>query len=103
MRLFYLVQHENGMRRSHYCLSQQSTLIETDISRWRTYQTRDSMRLGILAHVETDKFDPQNFCKLLRNLGLADAGRTREQKRTYRLGLVSQPGTRYLYSIDDLV
>ena len=54
---------------------QEAALVKADISRRRADQPRYCMRLGVLAHVETNKLDAENFGELFRNLGLADAGR----------------------------
>ena len=103
MRLFDLVEHEHRMRRSHDRLGQQSALIKADISRRRADQPRNRVRLGVFAHVEANELDAEHLGKLLRNLGLADAGRAREKERADRFRLVPKSGTRDLDRVDDRV
>jgi len=74
------LEHEDRVRRSHDCLGQQSALVKSDITRRCADQTRDRVRLGVLAHVKANEFDAENLGELFRNFCFTDARRTREQK-----------------------
>src|SRR5580765_2696038 len=103
MRFLDLVEHEHRMRCPHYRLGEQSALVKSDISWRRSDQPRHGVRLGVFAHVVTQEFDAEHLGKLFRNLGLADAGRSRKEERAYRLGLVAETRTRDLDRIDNAV
>src|SRR3954471_10919409 len=91
------------MRRSHYCLGQQPALIKPNIP-WRSAdQTRNGMRLGVLAHVIANKLYTENLCELFGNFSFTDTGRARKKKRTNWLCLMAQTGSRYLDRIHDLI
>ncbi|MDT4871545.1 hypothetical protein FQZ97_1066780 [compost metagenome] len=85
MGLLDLVQEQHAVRHLGDGLGQQATLIEPDIARRRTDQTRDGMPLHVLGHVEANQFDTQGLRQLTRHLGLADARGPGEEERTHRL------------------
>ena len=80
MRLFYFVQQHDCMWILGDCFGQQAALIETDISRRRTDQSRDCVSLHVLGHVEANQLHTHNHRKLTGHFGLADAGRTGKQE-----------------------
>ena len=70
------------MRRLVDGVGEQTALIEADVSRRRADEARNRVTFHVLAHVETQELDSHHFRELPRDLGLADAGRSREEKRT---------------------
>ena len=90
------VEQHHAMRMLIDTVGQQTALVEADIARRRADQARNRMPLHIFGHVETDQFDAQRRSKLFCDLGLADAGRTREQIGANRLLRLAQAGAREL-------
>ena len=84
MRLLDLVeqQHRVGMLADR--VDQQPALLEADVSGRRADQPRHRVLLHVLAHVEADELVAEVQRELLRQLGLADAGRTGEQEAAGR-------------------
>ncbi len=78
MRLFDLVKEQYRVRLLGDRFGQQAALIESYIARRRADQPADCMPLHVFRHVESNQFDAQCECKLLRNFGLAHARRSRE-------------------------
>src|SRR4051812_48574257 len=85
MRLLDLVEQQYRMRMLGHGLGEQPALIETDVARRGTDQTRYRMTLHVLRHVEANQLDPEHARQLARDLGLADAGWTGEYVRPDRL------------------
>src|SRR4030088_1638816 len=81
------------MRRLVDSVGEQTALVEADISRRRANQARYRVPLHVLAHVEADELNAHDLGELPRNFGLADAGRSREQKRADRLVRMTQSRT----------
>ena len=74
----------------------QAALVEADIAGRCADQARDRVALHIFGHVEADELDAEARRELTRDLGLADAGRTREEIGADRLLGVAQAGAREL-------
>src|SRR2546430_15387479 len=90
--LFRSVQHQHGVRSLVNGISQQTALVEPDIPRGRSDESRDSMAFRILAHVVAKKFDPQGLGELFGEFSLTDSSRSREKKRAH--GFVWLPEAR---------
>ena len=67
-------------------VDQQPALFEPDVSGRRADQPRDRMLLHVLAHVEADEFVAELQRELLRQFGLADAGRPGEEEASRPAG-----------------
>jgi hypothetical protein len=61
------------------------------------------VRLGVLGHIESNELNAKRFGKLLRDLCLTDACRSRKQERTDRFRFMAKPGTRDLDRVDYVV
>ncbi len=77
-------------------VDQQPALLESDVARRRADQPRHRVLLHVLAHVVADELVAQMQRELLGQLGLADAGRTREQEAAGRAIRLAEPGARAL-------
>ncbi len=77
-------------------LGEQTALIESDVTRRRTDQTRHRMRFHVFGHVEADQFDTELHRELTRDFGLAHAGRTGEQEVADRLVGIAEARSRHL-------
>ena len=71
-------------------IGQEAALVVADIARRRADQPADRVALHILRHIEALQRDAENRRQLARHLGLADAGRTREQVVADRLVGIAQ-------------
>jgi hypothetical protein len=85
VRLLDLVEQQHRVRLLRDRLGQQPALVEADVARRRADQPADRVALHVLAHVEADQLDAEDVGQLLRDFGLADAGRAAEQERADRL------------------
>ena len=92
VRLLDLVEQQHRVRRLADRVDQQAPLFEADVPGRRANQSRDGVLLHVLGHVVADEVDAQNARELSRKLGLADAGRPREQEVADRL--VGRPQSR---------
>ena len=93
MRLLDFIEQQYAVRLLGDGLGQQPPLIETDIARRCTDQTRYGMALHVLGHVEANQLDTQGLCQLARGLGFTDTGGPGEQERTHRFVRRLEPGT----------
>ena len=93
VRLLDLVEQHDCVRILGDGLCQQPTLIEPDITRWRTNQARYRMTLHVLRHVEANQLDTENHRELPGDFCLADAGRARKQEHADGLVFLAQAGT----------
>src|SRR5262245_29307663 len=75
---------------------QETALIEPDIARRRTDETRDGMPLHVLRHVEAHELDAERQRKLPRDLRLTDARRTGEQEGADRAPFIAEARARHL-------
>ena len=96
MRLLDLVEQQHAMRMLIDAVGEEPALVEADIAGRRADQPRYGVALHIFRHVETDQLDAERRGKLLRHLGLADAGRAGEQIAADRLFRLAQAGAREL-------
>src|SRR6185436_8709519 len=103
MRFLNFIEHQHRIRSSVDSVCQQTTLIEADISRWRSNQPRHSVTLSVLAHIEANKLDTQNHRNLFSQLRLAYTCRTRKEKTSDGLLGLAQAGTRQLDGTNDLL
>ena len=92
MRLLDLVEQKHAMRMLVDAVRQQSALVEADIAGRRADQPRHRMALHIFRHVEAQQLDAERGGELPGDLGLADAGRAREQVAADRLLRFAQTG-----------
>ncbi len=92
--LFDFIEQQYAMRLLGDRLGEQTALVETDIARRRTDQTRYGVTLHILGHVETHQLDTHGLGQLTRRLGLAHTCRPGEQERTDRLVRRLEAGAR---------
>ena len=90
MRLLDLVEQQHAMRMLVDAVGQQAALVEADIAGRRADQPRDRVALHVFRHVEADELDAERRRKLLRDFGLADAGRAGEQVAADRLFRLAQ-------------
>ncbi len=93
MRLLDLVEQQHRMRLLVDRVGEQAALIKADIAGGRTDQPRDGVALHVFRHVEADHLDAERSRELLGDLGLADAGRSREQVAADRLLRLAQART----------
>src|SRR5450830_1184595 len=96
MGLFDFIEQQHRMRLLGNRFGQQTTLVETDITRWRTDQAADRMTLHVLGHVKANQLDAHDERQLLGDFGLANTRRTGEQERADRLVRLAQTGTCHL-------
>ena len=92
MRLLDLVEQQHRMRVLVDRVGQQAALVVADIARGRADQPADRVALHIFGHVEPLQRDAHDRGELARDLGLADAGRAREQVIADRLVGIAQAG-----------
>ena len=92
VRLFDLIEQQDRMRVLVDLLGQQTALVEADVARRGTDQTRHGVAFHVLRHIEPDQLEAEHACELSRHLGLADPGRAGEEETADRLVLVSQTG-----------
>ena len=85
VRLLDLVEQQHRVRRLADRVGEQAALVEADVAGRRADQPRDGVLLHVLAHVEAQELDAERRGELLGELGLADAGRAREEERADRL------------------
>src|SRR5512146_17605 len=71
---------------------EEAALVVADRAWRRSDQPADGMALHIFGHIEPLKRDSEDECQLARNLGLADAGRAREEIIADRLVWIAKPG-----------
>ena len=90
VRLLDLVQQQDAMRILGDRLGHEPALIESDIPRRRTDQSRHGVAFHILGHVETHEFHAHGQRELAGHLGLAHPRRTGKQERTHRPPLVAE-------------
>ena len=103
MGLFDLVQQHDAVGMLVDRVGQETALIEADVARRRADQAADRMALHVLRHVEADQLDAHGAGKLAGDLGLADAGRAREDVGADRLFRLAQAGARQLDGIGQRV
>ena len=84
-------------------VDQLPALLEADVAGRRADQPRDGVLLHVLGHVEADELVAELKRELLRELGLADAGRAGEQEAAGGPIGCAQPGARPLDRLRDLV
>ena len=90
---FYFIEQHHRVWMTAHLLGKLAALFIAHISRRRTYQARHCELLHILTHVDTDKCVrriEQILGKLLGQVSLAYACRTKEHKCTYGFGGVFQ-------------
>src|SRR5262249_20543033 len=87
------VEEQHAVRMLGDRLSEQSALIEADITRWCADETRYRVPLHVFRHVEAQELHAHDRGQLARHLGLTDAGGAREKEATDRLALVAEAGT----------
>ena len=92
VRLLDFVEQQHAMRMLIDAVGQQPALVEADIAGRRADQPRNGVALHVFRHVEADQLDAERSRKLLGDLGLADAGRAREQITADRLFRFAQAG-----------
>ncbi|MNZ68843.1 hypothetical protein D3C78_871190 [compost metagenome] len=93
MRLLDFIEQQHAVWLLGDGFGQQTALIEPDITRRRTDQTRYGVALHVLGHVETNQLDTQGLGQLTRRFGFTDTGRPCEQERTDRLVRGLEAGT----------
>lgn len=96
VRLLDFVEQHHAMRMLVHAIGEQAALVEADIAGRRANQARHGVPLHVFGHVEAQQLDAERRRELLCNLGLADAGRTREQIAADRLLRLTQAGPRQL-------
>ena len=96
VRLLDLVEQHHAVGVGADRVDQLSALLESDVSGRRADQPGDGVLLHVLGHVEADELVAQLIRQLLGELGLADAGRAREQEAARRTVGMRQPGSRAL-------
>ena len=96
VRLFNLVEQQDAVRMLVHAVGQKPPLVEADIAGRRADQAADRVLFHVFRHVEAQHLDAERACQLLGDLGLADAGRTREQVVADRLFRLAQTGARKL-------
>src|SRR6267378_4099193 len=96
MCLLDLVEQQHGVWGLADRVRQQAALIEPDVTRRGADQARDGVRLHVLAHVVAQEADAEHGRELLRDLGLADAGRAGEEERSDGLLRMPESGAREL-------
>ncbi len=104
MCLFDFIQQDYAVRMTTHSLGQLTAFIIADVSGRRTDQTRYGMLLHVFAHIDTyhvafiiKEYLSQGFSQL----GLADTGRTKEDKGTNRTIRILDTGTRTDNSLAD--
>ena len=103
MRLLDFVEQQHRVRRLPDRVDQQAALFVADVSRRRADQARHRVLLHVLRHVEAQELDLEHARQLPRQLGLADAGRAREQEVAHRLVGRAQARSRQLDRRGDLL
>ena len=96
VRLLDLVEQHDRVRVLVDRVGELAALIEADVARRRADQPRHRVLLHVLRHVEPDELDAEHARELLGELGLADAGRAREQEAAGRLVRVAEARARQL-------
>src|ERR1041385_4097268 len=87
MRFFDLVEEHNRVRPAPYRFGKLSAFLVTDITGWRTNQTRRGEFFHVLRHVDLNKrvaVAEHELGKLLGEKRFADAGRSEENERADR-------------------
>src|SRR5215467_8160844 len=93
MRLLDFVEEEHRIRMRADGVDELAALFESHVPGWGTNEARHSVLLHVLAHVEANEFVPELSGQLLGQLGLADTGRTGEEKAACRVIGKAEPGT----------
>src|SRR5690606_18323536 len=83
MRFLDLVKQEYGMRMLVDLVSQQTSLIKTDITGWCPDQAGNGMPFHVFGHIEADELDAQYLGQLTGDLRFSDTGWTCEQEAAY--------------------
>ena len=73
MRFLDFIQQHHRVRVFGHCFGQQSTLVETDVTRRRTDQPRHRVALHVLGHIKANQLDAQHHCQLSRDFSLTDS------------------------------
>ena len=97
MRLLDLVEQHDRVRTLAHSLGELAALVESNVARRRTHETRNGVLLHVLGHVEADQRVlgvEQELGKRLRELGFAHARRAEEDERAGRAARVLQTRTR---------
>ena len=92
VRLFDLVEQDDGMWRLGHSVSEQATLIKADIARRSTDQARHGVALHVFRHVKANKLKAELLGQLPADFRFADTGGPRQQKRANRLLRFLQTG-----------
>ena len=96
MRLFDLIEQNDAVRTTAHCLSELTALVIADVSRRRADETRDTVLLHVLAHIDADHAPlivKERLRKGLGELCLADTRRAKEDKRADRTVRILDSGT----------
>src|SRR5689334_6202015 len=96
MRLLDLVEQDDAVRMRADGVDQLAALFEAHIPWRRADEPRYGVLLHVLAHVETRELIAEQQGELLRQLGLAHAGRTGKQETARRTIGLTQPRARPL-------
>src|SRR5258707_8664144 len=92
MSLLDLVEQYDLVWLAPDALGQGAAVVVADIARRRADQPRDRVPLHVFRHIEAGDLNAERAGELAGDLGLADAGRPREQIGTDRLFGVAQAG-----------
>ena len=103
MRFFYLIEKHNRIRLTAYRFRQLATFIVADISRRRSYQSRNRMTFLVFRHVDTHHIIlviEEKFRQSLSKFRLTHTRSSQEDKRTYWTACIlkSCPATTYSVS-----
>ena len=96
MCLFHFVQEQHTVGVFVDLVSQETTLVETHVSRRRANQTGDRMTFHVFGHIKADQLDTHGIGQLFADLRFPDSGGSGQQERTYRLFRVTQSRARHL-------
>ena len=96
VRLLDLVEQQHRVGLLGHRLGEQAALVEADVAGRRTDQARHRVPFHVLRHVEADQLVAERVGELACDLGLADAGRAREEEAADRLVRVAEAGARHL-------
>jgi hypothetical protein len=101
VRLFDFVQEHDRIRVLAHRVNEEAALFEPNVPRRRADEPRHRVLLHVLAHVEAQKLVAEVHRELLGELGLADAGRAREEEAPGRAIGLAKPGARTLDGAGD--
>ena len=96
MRLFDLIEQNDAVRTTAHCLGELTALVIADVSWRRADETRDTVLLHVLAHIDADHAPlivKERLRKGLGKLCLADTCRAKEDKRADRTVRILDAGT----------